>query len=228
MMTSSNIHDITNYLKDDKFRGVFTSVLSGGTVFGLFHVATILLKWNPIIATVIIYSLIGNLLSYVVDILFAKTTFKIHGQVQRVKFSNFRTRAHWLLKSFIRAPFAKFIIVGIIETFTVLMILDTFIDMSNKSKLLMDHYILRNTFLSIMAVAIVFLLFGNILRFDWAYSDADSFHLTANMLMWVSITILFFIIHKKLRAIEKISSETQQQNQNEPKHELAGTWRTTG
>jgi hypothetical protein len=135
--------------------------------------------------------------------LFAKSNFSLKSGQRAIPVPLFdiRTRAKWWLRSLTNAQFMRFIIVTIIETLSILMLLDTLIKEFDRRKLFIEKRELRNFFLLSVASLAIFLLFGNVLRFDWAYSEEGNFHLTANMFMWVSLTLIMYLIYRNVSTI---------------------------
>lgn len=187
---------ITGYLDTEKQRGVVTSILAGGVATGLNYMGVVALGLNPLVSTALFGHIIGSILSYSLDILFAKTHFRIRSEqpVVLVPFSHLGVRATWWLKSFKRPQFLRFIIVMIIETLTALALLAAIIRTFDNNQWWMKYRDFRNFMLALLAGVIVFLMFGNMLRFDWAYSEEGSLHLTASMLMWMSLSVMVFCL----------------------------------
>ena len=44
----------------------------------------------------------------------------------------------------------------------------------------------------VLMLLLVFLLFGNVLRFDWAYSEVDDDGMNMLVLAWVAVTVAIF------------------------------------
>jgi hypothetical protein len=186
---------ITNYLSVEKRRGIVTSVISGSIAMGLNYMGVVTLGMNPLVSTAIFAQVLGSVLSYSMDILFAKTHFRIHSDQPTVfvPFSHLGVRSKWWLKSFKRPQFMRFIIVMIIETLTALAILAACIRTADRHEWFAKKYRdVRNFLLALIVGVVVFLMFGNMLRFDWAYSEDGSLHLTASMLMWMSLSAMVF------------------------------------
>jgi hypothetical protein len=188
---------ITNYLSVEKRRGILTSVISGSIAMGLNYMGVVALGMNPLVSTAIFAQVLGSVLSYSFDILFAKTHFRIRADQPTVivPFSHLGVRTRWWLRSFKRPQFMRFIIVMIIETLTALAILAACIRTADRHEWAAKKYRdVRNFLLALVVGVVVFLMFGNMLRFDWAYSEDGSLHLTASMLMWMSLSAMVFCL----------------------------------
>lgn len=187
---------ITGYLNNEKKRGILTSIASGVVSTGLNYVGVVAFGMNPLVSTAVFLNLFGSVFSYSLDILFAKTHFKIHPSqnVVAVPFSHIGVRSKWLLRSFKRPQFMRFIIVVIIETLTALSLLAALIREFDSHEWAMKYRDVRNFLLALTAGIVVFFMFGNMLRFDWAYTEEGSLHLTASMLMWMSLSVMVFCL----------------------------------
>ena len=190
------IPGITSYLNQEKKRGIVTSIASGAISTGLNYLGVIALGMNPLLSTAIFLNLFGSLFSYSLDILFAKTHFRIHKTqtVVAVPFSHLGVRSKWLIRSFKKPQFMRFIIVVIIESLTVLTIIAALIREFDNREWAMKYRDVRNFLIALAAGIIVFFMFGNMLRFDWAYTEDGSLHLTTSMLMWMSLSVMVFCL----------------------------------
>jgi multisubunit Na+/H+ antiporter MnhB subunit len=88
----------------------------------------------------------------------------------------------------------RFIIVVIIESLTVLTIRAALIREFDNREWAMKYRDVRNFLIALAAGIIVFFMFGNMLRFDWAYTEDGSLHLTTSMLMWMSLSVMVFCL----------------------------------
>lgn len=187
---------ITSYLDKEKRRGIVTSIVSGTIATGLNYMGVVALGINPLVSTALFGHIVGSVLSYSFDILFAKTHFRLHPDqnLALVPYTHLGVRAKWWLRSFKKPQFMRFIIVMIIETLTALALLAAIIRAFDRHEWGMKRRNFRNFMLALFAGIVVFLMFGNMLRFDWAYSEDGSLHLTASMLMWMSLSVMVFCL----------------------------------
>lgn len=172
----------------EKVRGAGMSVVSGTTAMLLNAFGIAVLGLNPLVSTALFGHVIGSLLSYSLDILFAKKDF---GLVP-LPYSAFLKRAGWLLRSFRKRFFYRYLITVLIETLTSLLILGALIAWMDRHRVGTAYPAMRDTLAAVAAVVFVFVLFGNVLRFDWAYCEVEQPLLTMVVLAWVAITVALF------------------------------------
>lgn len=171
--------------KDEKFRGLATSIVSGWIYTGLM-VSLSAVGMLPVLATAISNILTG-VLSYTLDILFAKRVF---GK-ELVPYGDLGRRLSWLLSSFVDRYFYRYLIVVVIELIIVLSIsskLNSFLDEQGWYSEPETTRKTRHMIVVFVSGVIIFVLFGNILRFDWAYS-ADN-----NRVLNIGILSSFMIL----------------------------------
>jgi hypothetical protein len=188
-------------LSTEKRRGLMTSILSGGVSSGATAVAIAGFGVSPVSAVFALISVLSSLFSYALDILFAKSDFKLKGAKAPapVPYSHLGVRARWLLRSIWRPPFTRFIIVTIIETVTILAVLRAAVRRLDEREFMTrtpTRRRIRDLALTLLVVSAVFLLFGNILRFDWAYVEVENQQVTIVVLMWMALSVLAFGLHE--------------------------------
>ncbi len=136
---------------------------------------------------------VGNLVGYVLDLLFAKRKLYMKDENGKPKLiKNFNDRVIFLLFSFYNKYFFKFLILCIIDTAIGLILLKYAILMLDKHKILVD-FKYRNLLLALIIPAITFGLYVNQLRFNWAYEFKENLILSIIMYMWLTIILLFTI-----------------------------------
>lgn len=184
----------------EKARGALVSMVNGGisvglNLFGVFGLGLSV----PLSAFLFLY-LVGGTLGYSLDIVFAKRDFLMPGAKNALPsplpYSDLSKRFRWLLRSFGHRYFLRFIVTIIIETLTGLAMLDSLIRAMNARRVLMDHPLIRDATLAVLVAVVTFFLFGNILRFDWAYQDVDNPTMTIVVLAWLGVSMLVFSIYK--------------------------------
>lgn len=188
----------------EKLRGALTSVVSGGTS-GLLNVLLVSVGVGSTLSAFTSLYVFGNILSYSIDILFAKSNFHIPGGYGGQKpfngplpYSAFLTRVKWLFGSMISKHFYRYVITVIIDTLIGLSVLWSVIDVMNTNDFLSGFYY-RDMLASIAVTVFTFFLYNNILRFDWAYSAKEDPLLNVIILMWAAIVILVFATGNNMR-----------------------------
>lgn len=191
-ITNFDIHTIVN---SEKFRGAITTIASG-SVGGLLNIGGIeLLGLSPQMSVFLSLYLIGNLVAYTLDILFAKQLFKnASGKKTLISYFDFKFRLFWLLKSFFSVHFFRFIVTIIIDTLIGLSLMSMLLDFLDTKNI---QFWMRDTIVAGTVAIFTFILYNNILRFDWAYIDDHNPLLNIIVLMWCTIVMLLFSFHYK-------------------------------
>lgn len=189
-----------------KQRGTVTTLVSGalGNALHLIFLQTGLGQTGAFVLFVII----GNIITYSLDILFAKRVFHIaHGFAGQVPYTgsipyhDLITRAQWLIKSFVSLHFFRFsitILVDLIISLSLIDFLKKFCDARD------IHFWARDFIIATVVPAFTFLLFLNILRFDWAYSEKASPIMNVMVLLWVSVVILIFVLNTNVNKLSQM------------------------
>ena len=180
----------------EKMRGALASAISGTTANGLNVLGVAVLGLSAPASAVIFTFLTGSMMSYVLDILIAKRTFGRSPNAEAVPYLDLGRRFRWLFRSFGRRFFFRFVITVIIETLTGLAILRAAIRALDDRGILTGDSVrrYRDVGAAILSAVAVFALFGNILRFDWAYVEDEHPILTMVVLMWMGVTLLVFSV----------------------------------
>lgn len=190
MHTPKILSGLGGLMTSEKQRGVMTSIVNGGVSTGLTYVG-VSMGLSAITSTLLFMYCIGSVLGYSLDILFAKRSFATKaGAEVEYAYSDFSSRFKWLLRSYPKSPFMKYIVAIIIESVTAIAIIRSLIHDMDRREVFMDNRKMRNFVVSILVSALVFLLFGNILRFDWAYSSTDNMQTNLMVLMWMALSVL--------------------------------------
>lgn len=199
------LNGIKALLTTEKQRGMVTALFSGSISSTLNIISIYYYGVNVTTSTFIFINLIGGFLSYTLDILFAKKKFadlntlsEISPVIRSIRYSNFGYRWNWFLKSFINRPFQRFIVAIIIETLTGVSVLKALLSALDRHNILTKssrQTIIRNILSSMIVSVSIFWLFGNILRFDWAYNmQNENETLTIAVLMWMALTLLIYAL----------------------------------
>jgi len=189
-----------NVFSEEKLRGLLTSVASGGISGGL-NMALVSTGISPALGAFLALYVTGSILGYIFDIVFAKKEFFIpqgygrggSGQPYRgfVPYTDFVTRFVWLLRSFVGKYFFRYIITVLIDSLIGIMILNALIIYMNDKEFLMD-FAYRDALAAGAIAVFTFILYNNILRFDWAYSNVDNSVINIMVLMWCTLVLTIF------------------------------------
>lgn len=178
--------DSFNVLTTEKLRGGLASFISG-VLSNAANAGLIVTGVNPILSTIITLQILGNLLTYVLDIMIAKRDF--YGA--HVSYKDLRARFIWLVKSFRGPPFHKFVVACIIEAVIVssgLRGMRQFCDSHN------INFPLRDAVLAGVVASISFILVMNVLRFNWVLNEEESVTLNIVVLAWMGISVLLLLV----------------------------------
>jgi len=182
-----------NFIKDEQNVGKLTSIISVIVANVLNIFLNVGLGLNIQQSTGLSIYVVGNLLGYILDLLFAKRKLYMKDENGKPKLiKNFNDRVIFLLFSFYSKYFFKFLILCIIDTAIGLILLKYAILMLDKHKILVD-FKYRNLLLALIIPAITFGLYVNQLRFNWAYEFKENLILSIIMYMWLTIILLFTI-----------------------------------
>ena len=182
-----------NFIKDEQNVGKLTSIVSVIVANVLNIFLNVGLGLNIQQSTGLSIYVVGNLVGYVLDLLFAKRKLYMKDENGKPKLiKNFNDRVIFLLFSFYSKYFFKFLILCIIDTAIGLILLKYAILMLDKHKILVD-FKYRNLLLALIIPAITFGLYVNQLRFNWAYEFKENLVLSIIMYMWLTIILLFTI-----------------------------------
>lgn len=176
----------------EKLRGAAVSVVSGGAANGL-NLLAVQLGLSPLAATALILGLFGALASYTLDIVFAKRAFRLPGapHVADVPYDALALRARLLLRSFRSQKFVRFLVVLLLDIVAGVTLLRATIAAADSAGLLVGRP-WRDAALASLVALFNFLLFSNMLRFDWAYQDDEQAMTSLVVLMTVTLAVLLF------------------------------------
>jgi hypothetical protein len=185
----------------EKARGLLASCISGSTATGLNVLGVAYMGLSPLASTALFGNALGSLLAYSLDIVLAKRAFLVDGVPTPLPYTHVGSRLVWLLRSFATNTFFRFIVSVIIETTTGLAMLYALLRALERHKILAHWRPAWRTGVAAALVAVVnFLLFGNILRFDWAYNEAPHPLLNIVVLMWMALAMLVFACWSSLNS----------------------------
>lgn len=128
---------------------------------------------------------IGNILSYSFDIIFAKQIFN----KEVIRYTDFRYRFTYLMNSYMSKKFVKFVLTVIIDVILIETIYNEVIKYLDKYKI---NFIYRDSIIAGTISLGTFLLFINSIRFNWAYADDDNLLIDIMMYIWFGLSILIY------------------------------------
>jgi len=181
----------------EKLRGILTSLAAGGTSGGL-NFALVGAGLGPELSAFIGMYVIGSLLSYTFDIMFAKRNFPVRSgtteaSVVQLAYTDFAGRGVWLLRSLLGKYFYRFVVTVLLDSLVGIILLRAAIRQMDKLDFLTD-FAFRDAFVAAGISVFTFLLYNNILRFDWAYSDVNDPILNVVILMWTTLIVVAFAV----------------------------------
>lgn len=180
----------TPLITEEKIRGALSSAATGvvTTTMNIFGVTV--LGLSAPMSLLIMYYILGGIVAYILDVLFAK--YKFHGV--HIPYTHLGPRFMWMLSSLLDRFLLRFVVTIIIEALTAVAMLDTLIMVFDKYKV-WDHgraKTIRNLGLAVGVAAIIYILFGNVLRYDWAFNETEQPMFNMVVMMWVALTILVY------------------------------------
>lgn len=192
--------DPKHTFSEEKIRGMVTSIITGG-ISGGMNFGLTAAGLSPALSAFLGLYITGSLLGYVFDILFAKHEFFIprgYGGESGpyngpVPYTDVAARAMWMLHSFAGKHFFRYVITVIIDSLIGIVLLNAAIEYMDSNEFLMD-FAFRDAFVAGGISIFTFILYNNILRFDWAYSEADDPLLNVTILMWSTLVLMIFAI----------------------------------
>lgn len=178
----------------EKLRGAVMSVITG-VLANVLNVGGQAMGVPIQLSSFLSLNLIGNLLSYILDILFAKQNFYTGGTVSKISYTDFKTRLSWLGSSFFNKYFFRFVITVFLDTIIYLSLLDYTIYLMNSYKLFMD-YKYRDVVLAGIIALVTFVLYVNVIRFDWAYSHEENPLMNVLIIVWLTLLLVVYTMFR--------------------------------
>ena len=186
--------DLRSVLTREKGRGAVASAVSGTVASALNAAGVLALGLSAPASAALFLYVFGSLLGYSLDIVFAKREFVLSrgAAPAPIPYGALGQRARWLVRSFGRRFFFRFAVTVLIETLTGVAITCAAIRLLDRHGVLMEPRSrrVRDVCAAVASAVAVFLLFGNILRFDWAYCEVEQPLLTIVVIAWMAITLL--------------------------------------
>jgi hypothetical protein len=190
-MIKHNILQIESVFKGEQAKGIGTSIATGLISNGLVYFGTYVLGLSIETSAVVFGVIIGNIIGYIADILFAKEKFIIGGESVILPITAYSERLIWLLHSLLSKSFFRYwiiVFIDIIMTITIVGYLVKYFDYHN----LFKHH-LRNSAIVFGFTIASFLIYVNPLRFTWAYNESEDQVMNMLILMWFTISLLIFV-----------------------------------
>ena len=175
---------------EEKVRGAIAGSLTGIVGTGMYIFGVTAMGLSAPVSLTLMHYVFGSAMSYVLDIMIAKYFF--HGV--HVSYSDIWTRAVWLLSSLKERFFLRFIITVIIEALTALAMFHAFIDMFDRYEYFSKGIArdVRNLVIAAFIGAFVYVVFGNVIRYDWAYNENEQPLMNIIMMVWLALSVLVF------------------------------------
>lgn len=195
------INLLKTFFSQEKNKGILTSAVS----FSIANLLNVFFNKNLQIgiqkSTFISMYLIGNILAYSLDVVFAKEKLYINNRYGNISLNNYNARLNFLIKSFFSKYFIRFMILTIIDSIIGLTLLKFLIKLMDKYEILID-WKYRDLLIAAVVVSFTYNLYLNQLRFDWAYEYKENYLL--NILIYIWFTLIILIVVRTDKTIDKI------------------------
>lgn len=180
-------------MNEEKLRGLLASSVSSVIAWSLNLIGNHI-GVDPDLSSFIASYVIGNLLTYSFDIIFAKKHLSIYGESQVVvPYSDMVTRLKWVFKSFFSVNFFRFVLTVIIDSLIGLAIRQKVINLLDKHNIYTNHKMIRDMAVTTLVVLATFFLYVNTLRFNWAYTGESNPVIDVIVVAWSTILIMFYV-----------------------------------
>ena len=161
-------------------RGIMTSLLSSGFTQILIYFTSKTKIQNKDMILYVITFFVASILSYSFDILLAKDNFN----GVRVSLYDIKFRFNYLLEKMFSYQIIKFFIIVAIDLLLVNSVFKRARDFLDKKKIKFKN---RDQILMFVLTTLSFLLYGNMLRFNWVYLEKTNMTLDVLLMAWLSI-----------------------------------------
>jgi hypothetical protein len=152
-------------------------------------------KLNIQQSTFVSIYIIGSILLYISDILFAKSKFimknykGISNYYGIIPYSDIGSRLKWLISSLHQKYIFRFIVTIIIDTIIGLQLLTYIINQLDKYDII-TKWKYRNLVVAALVASFTFFLYLGTLRFEWAYEHRENNLMNILVAVWLSIAII--------------------------------------
>lgn len=167
-------------------RGIVTSLLSSGFTQILIYLTSKTKVQNKDLILYVITFVVANILSYSFDILLAKDNFN----GVRVSLYDVNFRFNYLLNKMFSYQIVKFFMVVAIDLLLVNSVFKRTREFLDKKNIKFKN---RDQILMFTLTTLSFLLYGNMLRFNWVYLEKTNMTLDVLLMAWLSILFLISI-----------------------------------
>lgn len=178
-----------NILKGEQSRAAFGYVLVAVLAYFLNIILAKTTKLTVTQTTFLAVYVIGNIVLYSFDMLFAKEAFVINGTLTPVSYMDFATRLQQLGISFFQKQFMRFLITVAIDTIVGLVLLKYAIEKLEALNIL-TQWKYRDYVVAVIVAAFTYILYLGTLRFQWAYQSDTSPMLDILVMAWLSILLI--------------------------------------
>ena len=200
--------DVKRSFSGETFRGLLTSMFNSSLLAFLVYFCKTVLNLEVTTIAIVVNTILGNLTSYSLDILFAKKRFKVNeykgkkyakeDEEVEIPFTELATRFGWLIRSFFSNYFIKFLVVAVIDTSVYMIILDYMRKLFVKRNIKFTFGFIDQDILLLLVIPVVsFFLYVNQLRFKWAYSSNINPVMNMLMLLWFTTMLVLSFIYFK-------------------------------
>ena len=173
------------YINEEFIRGAIASIISSLFSTLLNNFCVYFIPMHVDILFFINYFIIGNVLSYSLDILLAKQYF----DNKKISYSNIRERFIYLMKSYFSASFVKFLVTVFIDLILKYSIFKTMVEILSVHGIILPY---RDNILLTVIPIFTFIMFINNLRFNWAYKNDSDYITELIVLTWFALSIIIF------------------------------------
>ena len=196
---------ITAFFQSEQRRGIFGFLGSTFVANVLNFYLTKYSKLNVQQTTLISFYVVGNIILYSCDILFAKKDFFIKGQYGPISYTDVKTRLLWLTQSFYQKYFFRFLITVFLDTLIGLSILKYVVYKLDEYKIL-TQWKYRNLIVAAIVASFTYFLYLSTLRFRWAYEYKENNIMNILVMIWLSLAILITVDEKIIKGKEPENS----------------------
>jgi len=181
--------------KNEQGRGIFGYIAAAIIVNYINIYLSKVTKLTLTQSTFISIYIIGNIIVYSSDILFAKESFYLDNYngvkdfVGKVPYTDISTRAKWLANSFYKKYFFRFLVTVVIDTIIGITLLKYTIKKLDDLNIL-TTWKYRNYIIATIVSAFTYFLYLSTLRFKWAYQYDENILMNILVMVWVSLALL--------------------------------------
>lgn len=193
---------MVHFFQGEQRRGIF-GYIGSAVIANLLN--TVLSKYTKLTiqqSTFVSVYMIGNIILYSFDILFAKEKFNlatyknISPYYGVVSYKDLSTRAKWLGESLYQKYIFRFLATVILDTIIGLSLLRYTIEKLDQFEILIN-WKYRNIIVATIVSTITYLLYLSTLRFKWAYEYKEQPMMNILVMIWLTLAILITVSNTK-------------------------------